>query len=230
MSLLKPSSFLSIVSASTLCLLGSTSAYSQLAKWTFETSIPNTSGPYAAEIGTGFASGSHAGTASYSSPAGDGSPHSYNANNWGVGDYWQFSTSTLGDAAVKLEWDQVSSTLGPGSFSLSYSTDGTSFTPYVSSYSVLGNVSWSQFSYNASTHFSFDLSSVTALNNASTVYFRLIDNSTTSASGGTVASTATDRIDNFTITATPQAVPEPASFALFGFGALAVAGARRFKK
>jgi hypothetical protein len=71
---------------------------------------------------------------------------------------------------------------------------------------------------------------VTALNNASTVYFRLIDNSTTSASGGTVASTATDRIDNFTITATPQAVPEPASFALFGLGALAVAGTRRFKK
>ncbi len=52
------------------------------------------------------------------------------------------------------------------------------------------------------------LSGITALNNQANVYFRLIDLSMTSASGGSVGTGGTDRVDNFTISATP----EPATF------------------
>src|ERR1700742_1621680 len=48
-----------------------------IADWTFETSQPVTAGPYSPEIGAGSASGSHAGASTYSTPAGNGSAHSY---------------------------------------------------------------------------------------------------------------------------------------------------------
>ncbi len=46
-----------------------------------------------------------------------------------------------------------------------------------------------------------DLSSITAINNQPTVYFRLVNNSTTSATGGApLATGGTARVDNFTVT------------------------------
>ena len=50
-----------------------------------------------------------------------------------------------------------------------------------------------------------------AIDNAPTVYFELADADTTSANGGTVATSGTDRVDNFTVTASPIAVPEPSA-------------------
>src|SRR5260221_7300627 len=64
-----------------------------ITKWTFESTVPTNAGPFSAEIGAGFASGLHAGAAVYSSPSGNGSTHSYSANTWAIGDYWQFQTS-----------------------------------------------------------------------------------------------------------------------------------------
>ncbi|MDB6125108.1 MAG: hypothetical protein JWQ71_4101 [Pedosphaera sp.] len=65
--------------------------------------------------------------------------------------------------------------------------------------------------------FAYDLSSITALDNASSIYFRLIDQATTSISGATVGTGGTDRVDNFTVfTVTP--VPEPSTLALLGLG------------
>jgi PKD repeat protein len=58
---------------------------------------------------------------------------------------------------------------------------------------------WSNASYDAACHFSVDLSSITALDNASSVYFRLVDNSTTRIDGGTVGTAGTGRIDNFLV-------------------------------
>jgi len=61
-----------------------------IADWTFETTIPSAAGPYSPEVGAGSASGSHAlGTTVYSSPAGNGSSHSFSANMWTTGDYFQ---------------------------------------------------------------------------------------------------------------------------------------------
>jgi hypothetical protein len=110
-----------------------------ISQWTFETSLPATAGPYVAELGVspGSALGFHAGTATYSSPLGNGSSHSFSANTWAVNDYWQFSVSTLNYQNIVVSWDQVSSPTGPGTFELFWSTDDSSFTPLGSDYSVL---------------------------------------------------------------------------------------------
>lgn len=195
-----------------------------VAQWTFETSIPATAGSFAAEVGTGSALGFHAGASTYSSPAGNGSLHSFSSNTWAVGDYYQFSASTLGLDNLSLSWDQISSNTGPKNFNLAYSTNGTSFTTFAS-YVVLANATpntWSSSTASSASSYSYNLSSVSALNNQSTVYFRLIDATTVSANGGTVATAGTDRVDNFTISAMP--VPEAdnrmmllAGLALMGF-------------
>ncbi len=222
-----------------LVFLGATSAQAQIAQWTFETSIPATAGPFAPEVGSGSASGLHAGAAAYSSPAGNGSAHSYSANTWAVGDYWQFQTSTLGFSGIALSWDQASSSTGPVHFQLQYSTDGTTFNTFVADYLVLTNATsannegtglatapWTTGGGRQSAYtYSYDLSGVTALNNQSSVYFRLVDDNAINAQGITVPASGTDRVDNFTV-----AVPEPSSVVLGGLGLLGLVFWRRAKK
>lgn len=207
-----------------VCSLLATAALSQaqIAQWTFETSIPSTGGPVAPEIGSGSATGVHAGAATFSSPAGNGSSHSFSANTWAVGDYWQFQTSTLGYSGIKVSYDQTSSNTGPGQNYFQYSTDGNLFHTVGSTYSIVPNASpnptWNGTTASTLYSFTYDLSSIAALDNASSVYFRIVNASTTSANGGTIAGTGTDRIDNFTV----MVVPEPQSLALLGsFGLLA---------
>lgn len=184
-----------------------------LGDWTFETSVPATAGPFSPEVGSGSALGSHVGAAVYSSPSGNGSTHSFSSTIWAVGDYYQFQVSTLGFSGVTLSFDQTSSNTGPGGYSLAYSTDGVNFNNFAS-YTVLANntpnVAWNPTTYNSAYTFSYDLSAVSALDNQSSVFFRLVDNGTVSANGGTVASGGTDRVDNFVV----STVPEPASLAL----------------
>ena len=57
-----------------------------------------------------------------------------------------------------------------------------------------------------------DLSGVADLNNASTVYIRLVDNSTTSIGNGTVGTAGTDRVDNFIVNAVSEVPVEMTSF------------------
>ncbi len=194
-----------------------------LADWTFETSIPATAGPFNPEVGSGSAIGSHAsGSAVYSSPTGNGSAKAFSSNFWGVNDYYQFQTSTVGYTGVTVTYDQISSATGPGSFAFGYSTDGVNFT-YLSNYTVLANAApnvWSNSVHSAASAYSYDLTLATDLNGAASVYFRLTDTATTSANGGTVGTGGTDRVDNFTISAQP--VPEPASIALSVIGGLAL--------
>ena len=216
--------------AASLALASSAAPAITLTTWTFETSAPLTAGPFNPEVGTGSASGSHtSGSVVYSSPAGNGSAKSFSSNYWSVGDYYQFSTSTLGWVNLSLSWDQTSSSTGPRDFKLAYSTDGTSFTDFAS-YSVPNNASpnaWSSTGQPvAAARFSQDLSSITALNNQATVWFRLIDNGTTSANGtGTVAPTGTDRVDNFSV----AGLPLPAGVWLMGSGLLALGRLQRRK-
>lgn len=184
-----------------------------IAQWTFETSVPTTSGPYSPETGSGLALGTHANSsAAYSNPAGNGSYQSFSVNNWGVDDYWQFSVSTLNYSGITLSWDQTSSSTGPRDFQLAYSTDGLTFTDFGSPYNVAA-ISWVSGSAKTSSSFSADITAVTTLNNQANVYFRLTDVSTISANGGTVGTTGADRIDNFTVCGTPAgaAVPEPST-------------------
>jgi PEP-CTERM motif len=235
---MKKNVVLFLAAFSTLSFLQSLKA-DTLAVWTFETSASTnnivgagdtpgaTQSGVLADSGTGTASASHASSASaWSLPVGHGSAHSWSVNTWGVGDYFQFSVSTAGFQDINVSFEQISSGTGPDNFSLQYSTDGTSFTPF-QDYNIVsgGNAglnTWSNSVLGASetaSEYSMDLSSVTALNDAPTVFFRLVDTSTTAANGNQVGTAGTDRVDDFTVFAT--AVPEPATLTLSALGGMA---------
>ena len=194
-----------------------------LAQWTFEnsflaanyspganTSTTNFFAEGGLQAGTAAATGHHsAGATVYSSPSGNGSLKSLSGNTWTTGDYWQVQLSTVGQHGITLAYDQTGSATGPRDFNLSYSLDGTSFTTVGSTYSVLLS-SWSPSSVNSAFTLNYDLSGITALDNAATVFFRVTDVDTTSINGGTVATGGTDRIDNFTV----LSVPEPSTVAM----------------
>jgi hypothetical protein len=161
-------------------------------------------------------------------PGGTTSLHSYSANTWAVGDYWQFSTSTTGYSGISLTYDQTSSNTGPGSFQLQYSIDGTNFTNFGSATTVIANAganSWNTTAMVPASTSTVDFSSITALNNVTTVYFRIADASTVSANGGTTASGGTDRVDNVIIAGT--VVPEPTSLGLIALGGFGLLRRRR---
>lgn len=215
-----------------------------IAQWTFESltlspSLTNATSAFgiAADAGSGTASSSHASALTiFSTPVGNGSAKSLSANNWAVGDYLQFQVSTLTYSGISVSYDQISSSTGPGQFTLQYSTDGSTFTPFGSQYTVLVNASpntWGSVTPVSASSYTYDLSSITALDNASTVYFRVVDTGTLSASqanGGATAPAAsgTDRVDNFTVFTTP--VPEPSTIALAGIGGVAALFALRRRK
>ncbi len=214
-----------------------------LAQWTFEVNTPAdlnnsaTIGGIAADVGTGTASGGHASAGTdWSTPAGNGSANSLSANEWAIGDYFQFSVSTIGYKDVLLSWAQVSSSTGPGEFKLAYQVNGGGFVDFLN-YTVLPNQAgapglgaWSSGSEIVGYNFSVNLSSVTLLNSASSVDFRLIMRTTAdSTPPGTVVNTGTDRVDNFQIQA--SLVPEPSSSAIFaGFGVLSLVFYSRMRK
>jgi len=216
-------------------LLGSTTAKAAIiADWTFETSQPTTAGPFSPEVGSGAATGFHAGTTVYSNPSGNGSTHSFSSTNWTTGDYYQFSASSTGFQGITLSYDQTSSNTGPGSFQLEYSTDGAVFVNIGSPVTVLANGSpntaWNPSgTRQANFTFTSDLSGITALDNQSTIFFRVADASTTSANGGTVASGGTDRVDNVVISA-GTSLPEPTSMAALLLGGMALTGRRRKRR
>jgi hypothetical protein len=134
-----------ILLALTLAMTASGQA-ADLALWTFEASVPVNAGPHTPESGAyafagiSAANGVHADpNTAYNNPTGNGSVESFSSTNWGVGDYYEFKTRTLGYMGVTVSWDQTSSNTGPRYFVLQYSTDGSTFTQLGSQYSVLAN-------------------------------------------------------------------------------------------
>lgn len=216
----------------------SSQAQTTVAQWTFNgLTLPNTpgqtpptptTGSFAPDTGTGSATGFHNSSAAvWSTPAGNGSVKSFSVNNWSVGDYFQFQTSTTGYDTVKISYDQIGSNTGPRDFKFAYSTDGSGFTDFGVGYSLIV-ASWTSGTPITTTSYSFDLSGVSALNDASTVFFRIIDTGTASINGGSVAAAGTGRIDNFTLTATALPVPEPTTFALIGCAGVGLLLRRRY--
>jgi hypothetical protein len=185
-----------------------------IADWTFETSAPTTAGPFNPEVGAGSASGHHAGNSTYSSPQGNGSPHSFSSNVWAVGDYYQFQVNTANLGNITLSFDQTSSATGPGQFNLQYSTNGSNFTT-LNPYTVLVNGNGTNppnggaWGSTAQTDDTFTANLPSSLSDQTSVYIRLTDASTQSANqtvGGNVATTGTDRVDNVILTGTPVTI------------------------
>lgn len=187
----------------------------ELAKWTFETSVPTTAGPHSAEGGLNAGAGSPAtgfhtvGAAVYSNPVGNGSFESFSSNNWSEGDYYMFRTSTLGYEGITIQWEQTRSSTGPSEFDLEWSTDGTNFTALVVDY-VINQVTWSSGAYTAGSLFG-PHTGPSNLDNQAAVYFRMVSKQTTASAG-------TNRIDDVTISGT--LIPEPGTLGLLALGAL----------
>jgi hypothetical protein len=208
-----------------------------VADWTFEGSVTSSTGNGyiygAADTGLNTAASSASGLhvsalTQWSFPAGNGSPQGFDADHWAVGDYFQFSVSTVGFNQIIVTFDQISSSTGPGKFLFEYSTDGTIFTSFGSDYTITGT-SWSSSSHTGSTTFSNNLASISELDNKSTVVFRLVDDSMTSESGGTVGTAGASHVDNFIING--NAVPEPSAWgAIAGAGSLTLCGWRVWRQ
>lgn len=195
-----------------------------IAAWTFETSVPTTAGPLSPEVGSGI--GMAVGLGNFTNPSGNGSAESWSANSWTIGDYWQFQVSTVGFFDIFVTFDQTSSATGPRDFKLAYSTDGSFFTDSQSYIVSNGSASWNTGSAVSASQYSFDLSAVVAVENATTVYFRLINTSTARAdttSTSPVATSGTDRVDNFTISGSPIPAPVPNTLP-FGVTAVTLLG------
>jgi len=221
--------FLAIATAIALgSVLNSASAATILSNWTFETSAPTTAGPHVAEAGinaaTSQALGGTGGT--YSSPAGNGvgSLRSFSSNGWNEGEWYQFSTPTLGYDSLTFTLDHAGSGTGPRDFKVATSTDGVIFTDVPLATYTVALSNWNTTALQPGFTNSFSLPA--SLNNAATAYVRVVMNGTTSVSGGTTAGTGTSRVDNVII-AGNLAVPEPASLALLGLASAMLVGCAR---
>lgn len=190
-----------------------------LANWTFEVSVPIDAGPHAAEggINGGNATGFHNSQATvYSNPVGNGSLESFSSNNWEAGDYYQFTTSTVGYEDITFQWSQTRSSTGPGDFRVQYSTDGLSFSDLLN-YTV-ENLTWSSVSFNPDSVFG-PIALPADASNQATVYVRLTSNVAGSSTAGS------NRVDDIFINGT--LIPAPGALALVALSGLVAARRRR---
>jgi hypothetical protein len=196
-------------------LATTTSAFSQMiVRWGFEGVTTTNTGTDAivsvgsavadsgAQTAGSFFSAHHASASTvWSNPVGNGTAKSVSANNWAVGDYFQFQFNTVGFSNLFVAWDQTGSNTGPRDFKVQYSTDGVNYTDATgtnSTYSLVVS-NWSNTIPRPEHTRILDLSGVTSLNNNPSVYIRLVANSTTSINGGTVGTTGTGRVDFFIV-------------------------------
>jgi hypothetical protein len=184
-----------------------------LADWTFESSQPsgtNAANSWAtnisAEVGIGTGAAFHQLASSAAPSIGNGSSHCYSLNNWSVGDSYQFAISGVGISNFIVSFDSISSSTGPRDFNFQYGTNGVNFTTF-STYTNGNTPSWSSSTYQPLYSHTNNLSSVTAINNAAVVYFRLVVADNTSSGGKTIGSGGTCRVDNFVVAASTGTVP-----------------------
>ena len=220
--------------------LSSPSFATVIASWNFQSPIPADATNFAvypnaiaATVGTGNAGGTHLSAgADWTTPVGNGSTDALGVNEWAIGDYFQFSVTTVGFSPIYVSFSQTSSNTGPRDFRLDYSSDGGATFATGPTYSVPANVApnaWGSLLPVPAAFFSFDLTAVPALSNNPNDIFRLVDTSTVSANGGTVAVAGTDRVDDFTVSDSPipAPIPEPSSMVALVSGAALLTARRR---
>ena len=211
-----------------------------IAGWNFDDSSPNATNPnnlgsapgFSASTGTGvystsakstpgFGVGSFGGTDFNAVTPGattnrdlaiqGGSATGQTDNN---GTYVQFQTSAAGTTGLVFSYALRGTGTGFNLQTLTYSTNGGT------SFSALGSVTTVPSTYVATAIQSFTLP--TATNNAASLIVRI-------ALSGATGQGGNNRFDNVRFDGT-QAVPEPASMAALGLGALALIRRRRSAK
>jgi hypothetical protein len=173
-----------------------------------------------ANIGSGISSFSNFNTAGtpltiLSSVTGNPNNHGFvsgnsiSQNNWDGSGYFQFTLDSTGYQNIVLSWTANVSSTGPANTTLRYSTTGVggTFTDFAT------------FATPKNTAVTQDLSLVTALNNNSTVVFRLVGVNASNTASGTM------KIDNFAIEAI--AIPEPSTVFLVGMSLAGLLAIRR---
>ncbi|HVU27853.1 MAG TPA: hypothetical protein VHG71_08980 [Verrucomicrobiae bacterium] len=202
-----------MAAASLLFLVQAASAQTTIADWTFESLTISAGSTYTnwsnglqitnitSEVGSGTASGYHStgGSSPWNTITGNGSSKALSGNGWSQNDYYQFAVSTLGFQNIQFGINVNGSATGPRDFKIQYSTDGVTFTDSGNTITVPASISWSSGTSNSATAFSFDLSSITAINDQSLVYFRVVVNSGTAINGSSIAAGGTSRIDNVAV-------------------------------
>lgn len=162
-----------------------------------------------------------AAAATYTSPAGNGSPYSFSSNNWNTGDFYEISFSTTGITdSMTLSWDQARSSTGPAAFKVAISVNGGAFTDLFN-YTVLQSGgggapgTWSSTTYNAL--YSNTLNLGTTASDASSVVIRFVNREAVAS-----AASGSNRIDNVFVN-----IPAPGAVALLGVAGLAASRRRR---
>lgn len=187
-------------------------------------------GSYAADVGTGAFTGLHASAATvWSTPAGNGTAKTVSSNNWGVGDYYQFSANLTGVTGVQVQYDQTGSGTGPRDFKVQYSTDGTTFNDLAGGAYALTLVTFNAGTAVTTTppRFLFDFSAITALNNNANAAFRIVDTSTVSINAGAIGTAGTGRVDTILIGNNLAVSPEPTTLAALAGGVMMIARRRK---
>ena len=147
----------------------------------------------------GFATGT-----TINARAGDAAGQALNlTNQTNNGESLTLSVSTVGFTNIIVSFATQRSSTGFNSNQFQYSIDGTTFVDFNSPFSP-------PTSFGLVT---FDLSSISGLNNNLSAAFRIVLN-------GASASAGSNRIDNLVVEGQPPvaAIPEPSSFVLFGLG------------
>lgn len=157
----------------------------------------------------------------WSSPSGNGSAHSFTANSWTVGDYFEVSFSATGFSGLSVAWDQAQSGFAAWNFQLQMSVDGGAFSTLISSYAVeLSNPGGAMYwntGFAIPSFYSHSQSLGAAADGASNVTLRFVSLATKTAS-------MTSSIDDIVVSG--NSVPAPGAVALLSVAGL-LSGARR---
>jgi predicted extracellular nuclease len=172
--------------------IGWTKAQVDIVVWDFDGSVTTPS------TGTGTAATGAGITPNPTNFAAGNPGQAWNWDGWTTAatpdatDYFQFSTATTGYEDIILEFDERRSGTGIRDFSVSYSTDGTTFIPIPATVTnVPDNTQWRSHSFN--------LAAINALDNQGSIFFRIYGYSAEAASGSW-------RIDNVKIRGTVVSV------------------------
>lgn len=148
-----------------------------------------------------FTLGGSTTNARFGDPAGQAMTLQGGTSNGNNGRFLELAVSTVGFGNIVISFATQATGTGFNSNQLQYSLDGVNFVGFAAPYAPPATFGL----------ITFDLSSITGLNENPNAAFRIIFNGASSASGN-------NRIDNLVVEGQSTAVPEPTSLMLLGLG------------